>query len=114
LLRETHDLDDRAAPNLLQYLRDQAEATGAVPDDRTIVVERYLDEMGDWRVCVLSPFGGKVHAPWALAVGTMLRRGAGGERSADVLWTDDGIVARVPEAEEPPAVELVLPDPDEV
>jgi ATP-dependent Lhr-like helicase len=114
LLRETHDLDERAANNLVQYLRDQAEATGAVPDDRTIVVERYLDEMGDWRVCVLSPFGGKIHAPWALAIGTMLRRGTGGERSADVLWTDDGIVARVPEAEEPPAVELVLPDPDEV
>jgi ATP-dependent Lhr-like helicase len=114
LLREKHDLDERAVANLLQYLRDQAEATGAVPDDRTIVVERYLDEMGDWRVCVLSPFGGKVHAPWALAIGAMLRRGAGGERSADVLWTDDGIVARVPEAEEAPPVTLVLPDPDEV
>ena len=114
LLRETHDLDRRAAANLLQYLRDQAEATGAVPDDRTIVVERYLDEMGDWRVCILSPFGGKVHAPWALAIGAALRRGGDGRRSADVLWTDDGIVARVPEAEEPPPVELVLPDPDEV
>jgi ATP-dependent Lhr-like helicase len=114
LLRETHDLDERAATNLLQYLRDQAEATGAVPDDRTIVVERYLDEMGDWRVCLLSPFGGKVHAPWALAIGAAFRRGGDGSRSADVLWTDDGIVARVPEAEEPPAVDLVLPDADEV
>jgi len=114
LLREKHDLDERAAANLLQYLRDQVEATGAVPDDRTIVVERYLDEMGDWRVCILSPFGGKVHAPWALAIGAVLRRGGDGARSADVLWTDDGIVARVPEAEEPPSVALVLPDPDEV
>ena len=114
LLREKHDLDERAAANLLQYLRDQAEATGAVPDDRTIVVERYLDDMGDWRVCILSPFGSRIHAPWALAVGAALRRGSDGARSADVLWTDDGIVARVPEAEEAPPVHLVLPDPDEV
>jgi ATP-dependent Lhr-like helicase len=114
VLREKHDLDARAAANLLQYLREQAEATVAVPDDRTIVVERYLDEMGDWRVCILSPFGGKVHAPWALAIGMQLRRGVTDGGSADVLWTDDGIVARVPEAEEPPPVEPFLPDPDEV
>ena len=77
-------------------------------------MERYLDEMGDWRVCLLSPFGGKVHAPWALAIGARLRHGSADERTADVLWTDDGIVARVAEAEEPPPIELVLPDPDEV
>jgi len=114
LLREKHDLDERAAANLLQYLHDQVEATGAVPDDRTIVVERYLDEMGDWRMCILSPFGSKVHAPWALAIGAAIRRGGDGVRSADALWTDDGIVVRVPEAEEAPSVHLVLPDPDEV
>ena len=109
-LRERHDLDERAARNLLDYLRDQQAAAGAVPDDRTIVVERYLDEVGDWRVCVLTPFGGKVHAPWAMAIGAMVR-----ERSdieIDVLWTDDGIVARFPEAERAPDPQLVLPDPD--
>src|SRR5207249_8954739 len=97
LLRERHDLDERAAKNLLEYLRDQQAAAGAVPDDKTILVERYLDEVGDWRVCVLTPFGGQVHAPWAMAIGAMVR-----ERSdieVDVLWTDDGIVARFPEAE---------------
>ena len=113
LLQDKHDLDERAAKNLLQYVREQVEATGAVPDDRTIVVERYRDEMGDWRICILSPFGGKVHAPWAMAIGATLHRRDGGE-TADVLWTDDGIVARVPEAEEPPPASLVLPDPDEV
>ncbi len=66
LLKETHDLDDLAAKNLLEYLRDQIAAAGALPDDRTILVERYLDEVGDWRVCILTPFGGKVHAPWAI------------------------------------------------
>jgi len=70
-------LDERAARNLLQYLADQYAAAGAVPDDRTIIIERYLDEVGDWRVCVLTPFGGKVHAPWAMAIGAMVR-----ERSA--------------------------------
>ncbi len=109
-LRERHDLDERAARNLLEYLRDQVAAAGAVPDDKTIIVERYLDEVGDWRVCVLTPFGGKVHAPWAMAIGAMVR-----ERSdieVDVLWTDDGIVARFPEAERAPDPQLVLPDPD--
>src|SRR5206468_3258576 len=107
---ETHDLDERAARNLLQYLADQYAAAGAVPDDRTIIVERYVDEVGDWRVCVLTPFGGKVHAPWAMAIGAMVR-----ERSdieIDVLWTDDGIVARFPEAAAPPPAEVMLPDPD--
>jgi len=109
-LRERHDLDERAARNLLEYLRDQVAAAGAVPDDKTIIVERYLDEVGDWRVCILTPFGGKIHAPWAMAIGAMVR-----ERSdvdIDILWTDDGIVARFPEAERAPDPQLVLPDPE--
>ena len=67
-LRDLHDCDERAARNLVSYLRDQEAATGIVPSDRTIVVERFRDEIGDWRLCVLSPFGGRVHAPWALAL----------------------------------------------
>src|ERR671914_1759392 len=63
-LREQHALDQRAAENLLTFLREQEAATGAVPSDRTVVVERFRDEIGDWRVCVLTPFGGRVHAPW--------------------------------------------------
>jgi len=109
-LRERHDLDERAARNLLQYIRDQVAAAGAVPDDKTIVIERYLDEVGDWRVCVLTPFGGKVHAPWAMAIGAMVRERS--DLEIDVLWTDDGIVARFPEAEHAPDPQLVLPDPD--
>ena len=110
LLRERHDLDERAARNLLDYLKDQHAAAGAVPDDRTIIVERYLDEVGDWRVCVLTPFGGKVHAPWAMAIGAMVREKTDFE--LDILWTDDGIVARFPEADRAPDPELVLPDPE--
>src|SRR5215213_5287127 len=72
-LREEHTLDDRAASNLLAFLREQEGATGAVPSDRTIVVERFRDEIGDWRLCILTPFGGRVHAPWALALGARLR-----------------------------------------
>ena len=72
-----HGLDELAAANLVAYLDEQAEATGAVPDDRTIVVERFRDEIGDWRVCVLSPFGAQVHAPWAMALQPRLaERGA--------------------------------------
>ncbi len=110
-LVDRHALTPNAARNLLQYLKDQETAAGTVPDDRTIVIERSLDEMGDWRVCVLSHFGGKVHAPWAMAIGALVRERTG--LDTDILWTDDGIVVRFPEAVEPPAVELLLPDPDD-
>jgi len=111
-LVKRHDLDKLAAENFLQYLADQQEATGAVPDDRTIVVERVTDELGDWRVCVLTPFGGKIHAPWAMAVTAKVRN----ELAIDIetMWSDDGFIARFPETDAPPAAELVLPDPDEV
>ncbi|HEX7831898.1 MAG TPA: helicase-related protein, partial [Thermoanaerobaculia bacterium] len=107
-----HDLDRRAAENFLQYLRDQEDATGAVPDDRTIVIERVTDELGDWRVCVLTPFGGRIHAPWAMAVTAKVRN----ELAIDVetMWADDGFIVRFPETDLPPPIELMLPDPDEV
>jgi ATP-dependent Lhr-like helicase len=111
-LTKSHDLDRRAAENFLQYLRDQEEATEAVPDDRTIVVERVLDELGDWRVCVLTPFGGRIHAPWAMAVTAKVRN----ELAIDVetMWSDDGFIVRFPETDAPPRAELVVPDPDEI
>jgi ATP-dependent helicase Lhr and Lhr-like helicase len=111
-LRERHGLDDLAAGNLLQYLDEQAEATGVVPDDRTVVVERFRDEIGDWRVCVLSPFGAQVHAPWAMALQARLSDRWGLE--VEVLWSDDGIVLRLPEAvDELPLDELAI-DPDDI
>ncbi|MCW3059317.1 MAG: associated domain protein [Capsulimonas sp.] len=112
LLIKKHMLDALAAKNLIQYLRDQEEAAGAVPDDKTIVIESYKDDMGDWRVCILSPFGSKVHAPWAMAIGAIVREMT--DYEIDVLWTDDGIVVRFPEADEPPSAETVLPDPEEI
>ncbi len=111
-LEEGHGLDAKAAANLLAYLREQREATGEVPSDRTIVVERLVDEMGDWRVCVLSPFGARIHAPWAMAVGTRL--GAGPYAGVESIWSDDGMVFRVPESPEPPPAELFLPGSSEV
>ena len=107
-----HALAEGAARNLIQYLRDQEAATGAVPDDHNIVIERYLDDMGDWRVCILSHFGARVHAPWAMAIGAMVRERNGDE--PDILWTNDGIVVRFPGTDQPPPVELLLPDPDTV
>jgi ATP-dependent Lhr-like helicase len=105
-------LDERAATNLVAYLDEQAEATGVVPDDRTIVVERFRDDIGDWRVCVLSPFGAQVHAPWAMALQHRL-----GERwgmDVELMWSDDGIVLRLPESvDELPDEELLI-DPDEI
>ena len=90
-------LDDWAAGNLLAYLTEQREATGLVPDDRTIVVERFHDELGDWRLVIHSPFGAQVHAPWALAIGARLRALHG--MDAQVMHADDGIVLRVPDAD---------------
>jgi ATP-dependent Lhr-like helicase len=95
-----HDLDPGAAENLLRFLADQEEATGSVPDDRTIVIERCRDELGDWRVCVLTPFGSRIHIPWAMAVSARIRAAGGPE--VETLWGDDGFVLRFPDTDEPP------------
>ncbi len=106
-------LDDFAANNLIQYLTEQRLATEVVPSDTTLVVERFHDELGDWRVILHSPFGMPVHAPWALAVGQRLQQRYGLDGSA--MAADDGIVLRVPMMEdEPPGAELFLFDPDEL
>ncbi|NEC99779.1 ATP-dependent helicase, partial [Streptomyces albidoflavus] len=90
-------LDAWAAENLLTYLKEQREACGHVPDDRTVVVERFRDELGDWRVVIHSPFGAQVHAPWALALGARLSERYG--MDAQVMHADDGIVLRLPDAD---------------
>src|SRR4051812_28414151 len=111
-LTREHDLDARAAENLLEYLRDQLAAAGALPDARTIVIERVRDELGDWRVCVLSPRGGRIHAPWAMAVAAKIREETGTE--VETLWGDDGFVVRFPDVDQPPDPRLLMPDPDDV
>jgi ATP-dependent Lhr-like helicase len=95
-----HDLDPGAAENLMQFLADQEAATGSVPDDRTVVIERCRDELGDWRVCVLTPFGSRIHIPWAMAVSARIRAAGGPE--VETLWSDDGFVLRFPDTDEPP------------
>ncbi|MFI6447497.1 ATP-dependent helicase [Kitasatospora sp. NPDC050543] len=90
-------LDDWAAGNLLDYLAEQRTACGHLPDDRTIVVERFRDELGDWRIVIHSPFGAQVHAPWALALGARLRAKHG--LDPQVMHADDGIVLRLPDAD---------------
>jgi ATP-dependent Lhr-like helicase len=105
-------LDDNAARNLVGYLDEQREATGVLPDDRTIVVERFRDELGDWRVCVHSPFGAQVHAPWAQAIEARVRERLGLE--VQTMYSDDGVVVRLPEADEAPPGDSILFDPDEV
>jgi ATP-dependent Lhr-like helicase len=111
-LRDDYHLDERAGQNLLRFLREQESATGVVPSDRSIVVERFKDEIGDWRVCILTPFGGRVHAPWGMALAARLRDSVGLE--AQSIWSDDGIALHLPEADAPPSVaDLVIP-PDEI
>ena len=111
-LEDRHALDAQAAENLLRYLREQQEATDEAPSDRTIVVESFIDEIGDWRVCILSPFGSRVHAPWAMAVAARLREDELGE--VDMHWSDDGLVFRLPESDKPPSVDHFLPSSDDV
>ncbi|MDX6743442.1 DEAD/DEAH box helicase [Actinocorallia sp. A-T 12471] len=105
-------LDPWAADNLVSYLAEQKEATGRVPDDRTLVVERFRDELGDWRLVVHSPYGALVHGPWALAIAARLRERYGGD--AQAMHADDGIVLRVPDTDEPPSADLCVFDPDEI
>ena len=105
-LRDDYSLDELAARNLLGFLREQEAATGAVPSDRTVVVERFRDEIGDWRVCILTPFGGRVHAPWALALAARLRESLGLEVQS--IWSDDGIALHLPDADAAPALAELL------
>jgi ATP-dependent helicase Lhr and Lhr-like helicase len=111
-LERTHDLDPLAARNLVEFLREQQAATRVLPSDRTVVVERFRDEIGDWRLCVLSPYGGRVHAAWGLALSAKIRDEYGLE--SDAIWSDDGIIVHLPDADEPPGTDLVLIDPDEL
>jgi len=109
----TSGLDEWAADNLVAYLREQRESTRNLPDDRTIVVERFRDELGDWRMTVHCVLGARVNAPWALAIGRRLseRYGVDGQ----VMPSDDGIVVRLPDtAADPPGAELVAFDPEEI
>ncbi len=111
-LREEFGLDRLASENLVAYLEDQREAAGAIPDDRTITVERFRDEIGDFRICVLSPFGARVHAPWGMAIRSSLSERF--DADVQVLWSDDGIVIRLPESEERIPVEDLLFEPEDV
>ena len=106
-------LDDLAAGNLIRYLEGQREATGYLPDDRTLVLERFRDELGDWRLVLHSPYGARVHAPWALAVAARLRERYEG-MDVQAMHTNDGIVLRVPDTDEPPSAAIAELAPDEV
>jgi ATP-dependent Lhr-like helicase len=110
-LTTEHDLDPGAAENVLRYLADQELATVVVPDDRNLVIERVRDELGDWRVCVLTPFGSRVHAPWAMAATAKLRAVNGQE--VETMWSEDGFVLRFPETEEAPAIDPIVLEPEE-
>ncbi|HEV3310282.1 MAG TPA: DEAD/DEAH box helicase, partial [Chloroflexota bacterium] len=104
--------DLSAAKNLVSFLREQESATGAVPDDRTVVVERFRDQLGDWRVCVLTPYGARIHAPWALAIQAALQEKLGLEIQS--IYSDDGFALRLVDADVVPRAEDVLLDPDDV
>ncbi|MDQ6856966.1 MAG: DEAD/DEAH box helicase [Candidatus Dormibacteraeota bacterium] len=111
-LRSRAGLDDRAARNLVGHLADQADATGAVPDDRTIVVERFRDQLGDWRVCVLTPFGARVHAPWSLVAAQHLRDLVGSDVQA--IHSDDGFALRIADVDRLPDMAGLFLEPDAV
>jgi ATP-dependent Lhr-like helicase len=108
----TAGLDEYATQNLLGYLSEQKQATGVIPDDRTIVLERFRDELGDWRLCIHSPFGARVHAPWSQAIEARIRE----RLNVDVqcLYSDDGIVVRLPESDEAPPAGVIVFEPDEI
>ncbi len=107
------DLDELAIRNLRAYLLEEREATGGIlPTDRQLVIERFRDEVGDWRIAVLSPFGARVHAPWALAIEAKIRDRLG--VAVQAIWSDDGIIVRLPDADDAPPSEVVILDPDEI
>jgi ATP-dependent Lhr-like helicase len=110
-LTSDYHLDELAARNLVAYLGEEREATGVLPTDQTLVIERFRDEIGDWRVVLLSPLGARVHAPWAMALTNKLRSRFGSD--VDVIWADDGIAFRFPDGDEPPGLADLALDPEE-
>ncbi|HEY5578346.1 MAG TPA: helicase-related protein, partial [Acidimicrobiia bacterium] len=112
LIESRYRLDQMAARNLIGYLAEEKAATGAIPTDRMVVVERFRDEIGDWRLVMLSPFGARVHAPWAMAL-THRFRGRYGH-DVNVIWADDGIAFRFPDADQAPSAADLHIDPEEV
>jgi ATP-dependent Lhr-like helicase len=112
LLQDDFGLDAYAASNLVAYLDEEREATGVLPTDQTIVVERFQDEIGDWRVVMLSPLGARIHAPWAMALRHRFRARYGTD--VDVIWSDDGIAFRFPDSDEAPNADDLMLDPEEV
>ncbi|MEZ4367800.1 MAG: hypothetical protein R2939_16205 [Kofleriaceae bacterium] len=106
-LRARYPLDAFAADNLVAYVERQREVAGAVPTDETIVIERFRDELGDWRVCILTPLGAWVHAPWALVIGRRLEDRLG--YPVHALATDDGIALRLTDGDELPALAELIP-----
>jgi ATP-dependent Lhr-like helicase len=110
-VQATHGLDARAAKNLVDHLTEQA-AQGTVPDDVTLVVEASRDELGSWRVCVLSPLGGQVLAPWAMALAARARRDLG--LDVQTMWTNDGFVVRFPDLPQAPDLAALMPTSQEV
>ena len=105
-------LDTLAAQNLAAYIAEQKEAAGVLPTDRSIVIERFRDELGDWRICILTPFGARIHAPWAMALQRVLGEMSGYE--IQVMYTDDGVVLRFADVEELPGADVLVPDPDDL
>jgi ATP-dependent helicase Lhr and Lhr-like helicase len=113
VLAEHYALDPLATSNLRQYVDEEKEATGGVvPTDRQLVIQRFRDELGDWQLCLLSPFGAQVHAPWAMAIEQKVRERLGMEVRA--IWSDDGIMVRLPEADDAPPADYALIDPEEL
>lgn len=111
-LQAEHNLDPWASANLVAFISEQKEATGALPTDRTVVFERFRDEIGDWRIAILSPLGARVHAPWAMAINKRLRRRYG--RDVDVVWADDGITFRFVDTSDLPPLQDLLIDPEDL
>ena len=112
ILRDEYGLDQFASRNLIGYIQEEKAATGVLPTDQTIVVERFRDEIGDWRVVLLSPLGARIHAPWGMALRHRFRNRYGTD--VDVIWSDDGIAFRFPDSDDPPEADDLILDPEEV
>ena len=111
-LQDEAHLDAHAAGNLVAYVHEQKTHTGTLPTDRAITIERFRDELGDWRVCILSPFGARVHAPWSMALQQRLSIASGFD--VQLMYSDDGIVLRLADTDELPDLQALLPQEDEV
>jgi ATP-dependent Lhr-like helicase len=104
-IQTRYHADEATTRSLVEYVQSQRASTRHVPDDRRLVLEHFRDEVGSVRMVLHAPFGGRVNAPWGMALGRRMRERLGVE--VQVQTTDDGLMLRLPDLGGAPPLDVI-------